>query len=367
MKRIYACSPLLLALLLAACGTTPTTTTTPRIPPPAKSSIREPGMPVLPPANSGRGGYYLDDGPGENPPPGLMDVPDAEVRLDPLLPRSNKPYTVFGKTYTPTPMDQPYTVRGLGTWYGKKFHGQRTSSGEIYDMYKMTAAHPTLPIPSYARVTNMSNGKTVVVRINDRGPFHSTRVIDVSFTAALKLGLLANGSSELEVVHLLPSDIEQIIAARKSGSASPVTSTGAAAPADSAPATTSASSRAVPLPKAAPMLASGGAPADVEAMMLGGGNGVAPDSANVQRTGGTAAAALDSGFYLQLGAYTRAEAADAMRDKLSAADAEDNFTVVQAGSVYRLYGGPHATRKDAQDAVKRIPSALRLKPIIIQR
>jgi rare lipoprotein A len=115
------------------------------------------------------------------------------------------------------------------------------------------------------------------------------------------------------------------------------------------------------------MLASSGAPADVEAMMLGGGNGVAPDSANVQRTGGTAAAALDSGFYLQLGAYTRAEAADAMRDKLSAADAEDNFTVIQAGSVYRLYGGPHATRKDAQDAVKRIPSALRLKPIIIQR
>ncbi|WP_395405571.1 septal ring lytic transglycosylase RlpA family protein [Pseudoduganella sp. UC29_106] len=213
MRRLLSCSPLLAALLLAACGTTTTTPT--RTPTPGKPSIREPGMPVLPPAGSGRGGYYMDDGPGENPPPGLMDVPDAEVRKDPLLPRSNRPYAVFGKSYTPVPLDKPFTQRGLGTWYGKKFHGQRTSSGELYDMYKMTAAHPVLPIPSYARVTNLSSGKTVVVRINDRGPFHSTRVIDVSFTAALKLGLLANGSSQLQVDLLMPDEIDQMIAARK--------------------------------------------------------------------------------------------------------------------------------------------------------
>jgi len=360
MKRLLACSPLLLALLLAACGT-PTPTTAPsRTPAPVKPSIREPGMPVLPAAGSGRGGYYLDDGPGDNPPPGLMDVPDAEVRKDPLLPRANRPYTVFGKTYTPVPLDQPFTQRGLGTWYGKKFHGQRTSSGELYDMYKMTAAHPTLPIPSYAKVTNLSSGKTVVVRINDRGPFHSTRVIDVSFTAALQLGLLANGSSQLEVSLLTPNDIDQIIAARRSGAsavaAAPAASVAAAA---AAPAPAGASSTV--MPKAAPMLASSdAAPADLQAMMLGGGR----DGGNVQRTGG---AAMQSGFYLQIGTYTRSEAAEAMRGKLAAAMGEDSFDVAQAGTVYRLHGGPYATRRDAQDALKRVPSALRLKPIIIQR
>ena len=345
MKRLLSCSPLLAALLLAACGTTTTTPT--RAPVPGKPSIREPGMPVLPPAGSGRGGYYMDDGPGENPPPGLMDVPDAEVRKDPLLPRSNRSYSVFGKSYTPLPLDKPFTQRGLGTWYGKKFHGQRTSSGELYDMYKMTAAHPVLPIPSYARVTNLSSGKTVVVRINDRGPFHSTRVIDVSFTAALKLGLLENGSSQLEVSLLMPDEIDQMIAARKNGT----------------PAVAKSTATASPMPKAAPMLAAGKAPSDVEAMMLGGADG-ASEGGGVMRAGG---AEMQSGFYLQLGAYTRAEAAEAVRDKLSAAAPDDKFEVVQVGAVYRLYGGPHATRKDAQQAGKRIPSALRLKPIVIQR
>jgi rare lipoprotein A len=121
------------------------------------------------------------------------------VRNDPLLPRSNRPYVVFGKTYTPITDDKPFTQIGVGSWYGKKFHGQRTSSGEPYDMYKMTAAHPILPIPSYARLTNMLSGATVVVRINDRGPFHANRAIDVSYTAALKLGLLGKGSHELKI------------------------------------------------------------------------------------------------------------------------------------------------------------------------
>jgi len=338
----------LAALLLAACGSAPTNEAA-RTPKPAKPSIREPGMPVLPPAGSGRGGYYLDDGPGDNPPPGLMDVPDAEVRNDPVLPRSNRPYTVFGKTYTPVSPDKPFTQRGLGTWYGKKFHGQKTSSGELYDMYKMTAAHPTLPIPSYARVKNLASGKAVVVRINDRGPFHSTRVIDVSFTAALKLGLLSNGSTQLEVNLLMRDEIDDMIAARKSGKA-PVAAAASAAPAGPAP------SPSTPMPKAAPMLA-GGVPTDTEAMMLGGaGDG-----------GVTRAADVASGFYLQVGAYSRAEAAQVMRDKLAAAVGEDSFEVVQVGSVYRIYGGPHATRKGAQDAGKRIPSSMRLKPIIIQR
>ncbi|MFD2270429.1 septal ring lytic transglycosylase RlpA family protein [Undibacterium arcticum] len=137
--------------------------------------------PALPAAGSGRGGYYQDDGPGDQPPPDLDQVPDAEPKLEAYSRSGNKPYVVFGKTYTPITDNRPFVQRGTGSWYGKKFHGQRTSSGERYDMYKMSAAHPTLPIPSYARVTNLSNGRQVIVRINDRGPFHSSRIIDLSY------------------------------------------------------------------------------------------------------------------------------------------------------------------------------------------
>jgi len=99
---------------------------------------------------------------------------------------------------------QPFKQRGLASWYGKRYHGQKTSSGETYDMYAMTAAHPTLPIPSYARVTNVANGRSVVVRINDRGPFKSERVIDVSYVAAHKLGFIQAGQARVEVEAIVP-------------------------------------------------------------------------------------------------------------------------------------------------------------------
>src|SRR5690606_2548355 len=124
-------------------------------------------------------------------------------------------YVVFGKRYVPITDQRPLKERGRGSWYGKKFHGQTTSSGEPYDMYKMTAAHPTLPLPSYVRVTNLASGRQVIVRVNDRGPFHSGRIIDLSYTAALKLGYLAAGSAELEVERLLPDEIERLAAARR--------------------------------------------------------------------------------------------------------------------------------------------------------
>ena len=174
-------------------------------------------LPVLPAAGSGHGGYYQDDGPGDHPPDGLLDLPDAVPKVEPYSPTGNKPYVVFGKTYVPITDGRPFKQRGTGSWYGKKFHGQKTSSGELYDMYKLTAAHPTLPIPSYARVTNLANGKQVIVRINDRGPFHSERIIDLSYTAALKLGYLGSGSSQLEVERLLPDDIARINAAKQAG------------------------------------------------------------------------------------------------------------------------------------------------------
>jgi rare lipoprotein A len=132
------------------------------------------------------------DGPPANPPPGLAQTPDATPRIEPLrVGGPNKPYDVLGQRHVPLTGDVPLNESGGASWYGRKFHGQPTSNGEIYDMFAMTAAHKTMPIPSYARVTNPANGRMVVVRVNDRGPFVAGRVIDLSYTAALKLGVLA--------------------------------------------------------------------------------------------------------------------------------------------------------------------------------
>jgi peptidoglycan lytic transglycosylase len=193
MKTILLPAIAAIALTLAGCASTP----------PAAD-----GKPSI--ATTARnGGYYLDDGPEANPPPNLDSIPDAVPRNEPLNPLANRPYAALGTTYTPLTERRPYSEEGLASWYGRRFQGKRTSSGESYDMYAMTAAHPTLPIPSYARVTSISSGKSVVVRINDRGPFHSNRIIDVSYTAAYKLGLLTNGSGRVRVQSIDPdlSDI----------------------------------------------------------------------------------------------------------------------------------------------------------------
>jgi rare lipoprotein A len=156
------------------------------------------------PAKTAGGGYYLDDGPPLTPPANLDAVPDAVPRKEPLHPFANRVYVALGETYTPTREIGTYREEGLASWYGKRFHGKRTASGEYYDIYAMTAAHPTLPIPSYVRVTRLSSGKSVVVRINDRGPFHSKRIIDLSYTAAHKLGMLGSGSARVRVESIDP-------------------------------------------------------------------------------------------------------------------------------------------------------------------
>lgn len=134
-------------------------------------------------------------------------VPDAVPRYELRTIAGNKnPYTVLGKTYYLIDDESSYKERGQASWYGKKFHGRKTSNGEIYDMYAMTAAHKTLPIPSYVRVTNVNNGKTVVVRVNDRGPFHSGRIIDLSYAAAQRLNILGAGTGLVDVEIIVPSD-----------------------------------------------------------------------------------------------------------------------------------------------------------------
>lgn len=134
-------------------------------------------------------------------------VPDAIPRYETRTIAGNKnPYTVLGKTYYLIEDERAYKERGKASWYGNKFHGRRTSNGEVYDMYAMTAAHKTLPIPSYVRVTNVANGKTAVVRVNDRGPFHSDRIIDLSYAAAQRLGILGAGTGMVDVEIALPTD-----------------------------------------------------------------------------------------------------------------------------------------------------------------
>ncbi len=147
------------------------------------------------------GAYY----PGETP-TRLNQVPDAIPVDEPLHRSANRSYVALGKSYTPDTSGKPYRAAGTASWYGNQFHGRRTSSGEKYDMYAMTGAHPTLPIPSYARVTNTRNGKSVIVRINDRGPFHKNRLIDLSYAAASRLGYVDNGNARVVVERVWPDD-----------------------------------------------------------------------------------------------------------------------------------------------------------------
>lgn len=156
---------------------------------------------------SSGGGYYKDDGPGTNIPKNLHAIPNATPRIERYAPANMRPYTVLGQSYTPMSTDKPFRQTGNASWYGKKFHGRKTANGERYDMYAMTAAHPTLPLPSYAKVTRAKSGQSVIVRINDRGPFHSSRIIDLSYVAAAKLDLIGPGSDTVIVEAITHDDI----------------------------------------------------------------------------------------------------------------------------------------------------------------
>lgn len=210
-----------LALTLAACSGTPKKPTppvasrTPSLPPPASASVpkRSPYAPAQEdPSKRGdytRGGLYAphirDSAPDVLPDVEL--IPEPEVRAEPRSRYGNRsPYAVLGKSYSVLPSSDGYLEQGLASYYGSKFHGRRTSNQEVYDMYTFSAAHKTLPLPSYARVTNLANGKSVVVRINDRGPFHEGRIIDLSYAAAVKLGVHRTGTAPVEVRGLSPGE-----------------------------------------------------------------------------------------------------------------------------------------------------------------
>lgn len=174
---------------------------------PIEATVEAPSKTAPPPTNGGA--YLAGDGPGADAPDDLHNIPDAVPRNESLHRYANRPYAVLGKNYTPLTTTGTYKERGVASWYGKKFHGQKTSIGETYDMYGMSAAHTTLPIPSYARVTNLQNNKSVIVRVNDRGPFMHERIIDLSYTAASKIGIIGSGQGMVEVESLTADDNAQ--------------------------------------------------------------------------------------------------------------------------------------------------------------
>lgn len=191
---------LLCTAFLVACGGSKTVK--PTAPSPANKPITS-SQTATPPKS---GGYYLDDGPGDNPPKDIDSIPNAIPKNEPYLARANKPYKALGATYKPMTSWQPYKEQGVASWYGKRYHGQKTSSGEVYDMYSMSAAHTTLPLPSYVKVTNPANGRFVVVRVNDRGPFKGNRIIDLSYAAAYQLRFTSAGSTLVEVEAIDPKN-----------------------------------------------------------------------------------------------------------------------------------------------------------------
>lgn len=288
---------------LAGCSTTqPTTAPTAQDKP--KTETRSAS--VLPPFKGG--GYYKDDGPGVNPPSDLGDVPDAVPRQEPLHNFANNPYKVLGKSYTPMSSNVGYKEDGKASWYGRKFHGKPTSSGEPYDMYAMTAAHPTLPIPSYARVSNSENGRSVVVRINDRGPFHDNRLIDLSYTAAYKLDVL-KGVTPVTVEAVLPDLAPSSFAAQAAEQVvEPATRTAAVAAAQAA----------------------------------------TPPAAEASKPGGA--------YYLQLGAFSSQARANEMLDRITARLSRSFPGVMRLAvdGLYKVHAGPFATLEDAEQAASQL-------------
>jgi rare lipoprotein A len=294
------------------------------------------------------------DGPPADPPPGLIDLPDPEPRVEPIRSGGpNKPYEVLGQRYTPLTADEPVGETGLASWYGRKFHGRPTASGETYDMYAMSAAHRTMPLPSYARVRNPANGHEVVVRVNDRGPFHSTRIIDLSYAAALKLGVL-RGVTPVEVQRLTHDDIRS---GRWRGETALVLAAGAgqapAMPERAPPAVEDAVAVTAPAPSTP---ASTPTPA------------AAPPALPEGPTRTTASAA--PGFWVQLGAFRQRQGALDLRQQVmrELVWLEPWLAIFDDSSVFRIQAGPFGSRAEAQSALERIRAAANaLQPLIVQR
>lgn len=316
MMKLLGITPLLLALVLVACG--------------GSTAVKPDGQTTKPAVETGkakRGGYYLDDGPGDNPPANIEAIPDAIPKVEPLITRANKPYIALGQSYTPMTEYRPYKQKGIASWYGRRYHGQKTSAGEIYDMYGMTGAHTVLPIPSYVRVTNPDNQKSVVVRINDRGPFHSDRLIDLSYAASYKLGLAGKGSGLVEV---------EAIDAR----------------------TYSPAKTAVAKPATAQASA-------VEIKPLQAAEKVEPVSVASVATSNQPV--VDNGVFVQVGAFKSEQNANGLSKKILSQKLVENAPVNSwyNDGIYRVRIGPYTSRSEAEMAAAKLKQSLRVNTYVI--
>ena len=312
------------------------------------------------PAPSKRaGGYYEDDGPGSSPPADAARVPDAEPRVEPFSRGTMRPYTVLGRSYTPITEDRAFRQRGIASWYGRKFHGKRTASGETYDMYAMTAAHPTLPIPSYVRVRHVASGREVVVRVNDRGPFHANRIIDLSYAAALKLGFVTRGSAEVEIERITHDEIRAGTWRQRGGDSEPVRVAQADA-VDAAPAPAPSAPPAPALP-AAPVAA---VPAPPPAVAP-----AAPQAAVPAPQPATRVSAVAPGFWVQLGAFRQRDGAESFHRRVAgeAGWLSPLLSILDDAPLFRLQAGPYATRDEAASIAERVREALKLVPLVVER
>jgi len=360
-RALAAASLACAAVLLSACGSAPR----------REEPVAEvPAQATTPGRSSARrgGGYYKDDGPEDEIPDNLDAIPDAEPRDEPLHRFANRPYHVMGQSFVPATAVRTFRQRGHGSWYGRRFHGKPTSSGEPYDMYAMTAAHPTLPIPSYARVTNLANGRSVVVRVNDRGPFLRGRVIDLSYAAAHKLGYINSGSAEVEVEQILPGEAPLVVAAR------PVPPLPARANEGLVPGAGPATGM-TPLPPLsvaqAPLAVQVASPVQPVDTAIALAPPECEDEPACGAAGGLAppVASASAGIFLQLGAFSSYANAEGFRDTVrsQASNLAERFELFTDGERFRLHAGPYDTVEEARDAAARMGSVLKLKPFVVVR
>ena len=358
---------------------------------------------------SGGGVASGRDGPGTNIPPDLASVPDAEPRVEPIrsMGGTSKPYTVLGRGYVPITDDRPFRESGLASWYGRKFHAASTSSGEPYDMYAMTAAHKTLPLPSYVRVRNPANGREVIVRVNDRGPFVDGRIIDLSYTAALKLDLL-RGVAPVEIERITNDDIRTGAWRRDSGTAYAAAPVPAAVPAAVPAPVRVPSARApqqpvqVPAEWTAPVAAAGNdasqvstmpvAPQTPMAAALPPGaesesaqsppsippsrqaivvNDLAPLQAAPASPSPSAAqpSAALPGFWVQLGAFRERDGAQSLLTQAARGvpSLASQLRVFSEAGTHRLQAGPFASRNAAGEVIAQLRESLHISPMVVER
>ncbi|MGJ7502293.1 septal ring lytic transglycosylase RlpA family protein [Variovorax sp. ZT5P49] len=355
---------------------------------------------------SGGGVASGRDGPGTNIPPDLASVPDAEPRIEPIRTSggTSKPYTVLGRGYAPLTDDRPFRESGLASWYGRKFHAASTSSGEPYDMYAMTAAHKTLPLPSYVRVRNPANGREVIVRVNDRGPFVDGRVIDLSYTAALKLDLL-RGVAPVEIERITNEDIRTGAWRRDSGTA--YAAAEAPAPVRAAPVRVASAQQVrvpaewvapvatanddmpppastMPVTPQTPMAAALPPGAEPESAQsppsipptrqaivvsdLAPLQAVPASPASPPPVGAAQPLALP-GFWVQLGAFRERDGAQSLLNQAARGlpTLAPQLHVFSEAGTHRLQAGPFASRNAAGEAVTQLRESLRISPMVVER